>query len=293
MHSPYCGQYQAVSFDDLHRASRRIRNAMPQAISIDNFLDAHSEDKAIELCGKLAITRTILKAEQTSNLFVDPRQGSTMRFYDFKDTWFNPFFQCINEGCSTRTLEKRLSSIVLIIFNYDRCIEHYIYHSLQNYYAISENDAAELLKGIEIYHPYGMVGSLPYIRPDGATDFGAAPHPTNLINLAKQIKTFTEGTDEGSSDICDIRERMKQAKRLVFVGFAFHPMNIELLIPRSESREPFESQVYATGYGLSLSDREVIVKDLVARGMRELNVELTPDTCTRFFSDYRRSLSFT
>jgi hypothetical protein len=34
------------------RAGWRIRDAMPQAISIDNFIDTHSEDKQIELCGE-------------------------------------------------------------------------------------------------------------------------------------------------------------------------------------------------------------------------------------------------
>lgn len=36
------------------RAAWRIRDAMPQAISIDNFIDAHQGDALLELCGKLA-----------------------------------------------------------------------------------------------------------------------------------------------------------------------------------------------------------------------------------------------
>jgi len=39
----------------LQQAGWHIRDAMPQAISIDNFIDTHSENKHIELCGKLAI----------------------------------------------------------------------------------------------------------------------------------------------------------------------------------------------------------------------------------------------
>src|SRR4051794_32501351 len=38
----------------------RIRDAMPQPISIDNFLDAHQGDEQIELCGKLGIVQGIL-----------------------------------------------------------------------------------------------------------------------------------------------------------------------------------------------------------------------------------------
>ena len=39
-----------------------IRDAMPQAISIDSFIDHQGDDK-IEVCGKLAIVRSILEAQ--------------------------------------------------------------------------------------------------------------------------------------------------------------------------------------------------------------------------------------
>jgi hypothetical protein len=48
-----------------------IRDAMSQAISIDNFIDAHNGDEKIELCGKLATVRAILRAERSSSLYVD------------------------------------------------------------------------------------------------------------------------------------------------------------------------------------------------------------------------------
>jgi hypothetical protein len=37
------------------RCCRATSLALPQAISIDNFLDAHQNDKNTELCGKLGI----------------------------------------------------------------------------------------------------------------------------------------------------------------------------------------------------------------------------------------------
>ncbi len=49
-----------------------IRDAMPQAASIDNFIDHQGDDK-IELCGKLAIVRSILEAEKNSLLFFNER----------------------------------------------------------------------------------------------------------------------------------------------------------------------------------------------------------------------------
>ena len=39
----------------------KIRDALPQAMSIDNFIDSHRGNEKIELCGKLAIVRSILR----------------------------------------------------------------------------------------------------------------------------------------------------------------------------------------------------------------------------------------
>ena len=52
-------------------SSRHIAGAMPQALSIDNFIDSHRGDERIAICGKLAIVRAILDAEKQSKLFVD------------------------------------------------------------------------------------------------------------------------------------------------------------------------------------------------------------------------------
>lgn len=49
-------------------AAWRIRDAMPQAISINNFIDNHQGDEKIELCGKLAIVKSILDAEKSSKI---------------------------------------------------------------------------------------------------------------------------------------------------------------------------------------------------------------------------------
>src|SRR6266576_1369320 len=57
-------------------AARRIQNAMPQAISIDNFIDSHQGNEEIELCGKLAIVRSILEAEKGSRLYFDSGQSN-------------------------------------------------------------------------------------------------------------------------------------------------------------------------------------------------------------------------
>lgn len=279
----------------LHSA-RLIRDAMPQALSIDNFIDAHFHDKRLELCGKLAIARTILQAEAASTLFVDQARNQTkLDFGQLENTWFGYFTQLLTENCRVADLPARLASVVLIIFNYDRCIEHYLYYALQNYYAITPSDAALLLQKLEIYHPYGTVGSLPWLSPRNSIEFGSEPHPKKLLELAGQIKTFTEGTDATSSQIDAIRTQMTTAHRMVFLGFAFHRLNLGLLLPEGSVRPaPSDRRTFATGLGLSSSDAEAIAAELVDKGaMAAANVRVRNDlTCGQLFREYWRSMSF-
>ena len=175
----------ARSFDPYLHAAWKIRDAMPLAISIDSFIDAQRGDAKVELCGKLAIVRTILAAEKNSLLYVArTRYDSTIDYSRLDGTWFNTFFQLLTENSTASSFKERLSSIALVIFNYDRCIEHYLYHALQTYYPLSANDAALLLKSLEIYHPYGTVGELPWYSSTEAVDFGATPTARQLLNLA-------------------------------------------------------------------------------------------------------------
>lgn len=276
-------------------AALRIRDAMPQAFSIDNFIDAHQGDSKLELCGKLAIVKAILEAERNSSLHFDTRNArSGISYQSLEDTWFNAFWQLLTENCTSEQVEERLSSIGLIIFNYDRCIEHFLYHSLQTYYGIHPDRAATLVRGIEIYHPYGTVGALGWYKGDHTAEFGAEPQPDQLVNLADQIKTFTEGTDPTSSDVVEIRNRMIEARIVLFLGFAFHRLNLDLIRPQQSSHSnPEEVRYFATAKGISRSDCEVISSDLVKLGgIKSENIALRNDlTCSQLFREYWRSLS--
>ena len=70
-------------------AACRIARAMPQAISIDNYIDNHAGDKLIELSGKIAVVRSILEAESNSKLFINTRARETqINFHNIRKTWF-------------------------------------------------------------------------------------------------------------------------------------------------------------------------------------------------------------
>ena len=276
------------------KAGWRIRNAMPQAISIDNFIDSHSGDEHIELIGKLAIVRLILEAESKSALFIEfPSDQKRLNFDRLEKTWLHGFTQILFDGCSCSGLEQRLNSIALIIFNYDRCVEHYLYHAIQNYYEMPFSDVATLLQKLKIYHPYGTVGSLPWLSTNNAIEFGATPSAKRLLDLAGQIKTFTEGTDESSSDVNSIRSIMKTSSKLAFLGFAFHRMNIELLLPNSMANNRGAAQhIFATALDMSRSSTDFIESDLRNRGIGA-DMQLRRDLrCNQLIPEYWHNMSF-
>lgn len=279
----------------LQHASKRISDAMPQAISIDNFIDQHRSENLIAICGKIAIARCILDSEAHSLMRVDRSNIYNKLNVSFlENTWFNSFFQLLTENCEQEELPARFSEVAIICFNYDRCIEHYLHSSLQNYYGMAIEKAALTLTHLEIHHPYGTVGVLPWQSPQNSIDFGAAPSASQLSELASGLRTFTEGTDPNTSDISAIRAALSEADRIVFLGFAFHRLNLDLLFDDDiDNRQRRVCPIFSTALGLSFSDGEIIRHDLSQRGVIDPNgIQIRNDlTSYQLFSEYWRSLS--
>lgn len=284
---------QQQNINSYHSACISIANGMQVAPSIDHFINAHRHDSEITICGKLGIAYCILSAESGSEMRVDNQNiNNTINFKELEETWYNSFFHLIVDGCQLEDIPDRLSRIAIITFNYDRCIEHYLHHSLRCLYPqISPEQAAKLLENLKIYHPYGYLGPLPWVS-NSAVNFGGAPVTEQLVSMARGLKTFTEGTDDKHSDIIEIRSTIRSAKRVVFLGFAFAEQNLELLYGSNKLVTALDSPVYATAHGLSNSDTQVIKKDLHdISGHQPSDIHIRNDlTCAGLLREYGRSL---
>lgn len=269
-----------------------IHDALPQAISIDNYIDAHQGNSKIEICGKLAIAESILNAERNSNLFFKHPQNN-IDFSAIENTWFNSFMQLLTENCRITDIEQRLSTISLVIFNYDRCVEHFLFNALQNYYRISPDHAKNLLLRVNFFHPYGSIGDLPWMDNNGVS-FGEKVSGHNLINIISKIKTFTEGTDPGSSQIKEIRRAIAESEILVFLGFAYHKQNLKLIKPTKEELESMpKTFCYGTSVGISGSDTKRIADELADfANLSEDRIALNNVDCARLFHEHWRSFSW-
>jgi hypothetical protein len=243
----------------------------------------------------LAIVRTVLWCEGQSSIWVD-RRGPVLTTIDFerkenRESWASAFATGLFSGCGVDQLADRLSNLVLIVFNYDRCVEHYLFRSLVNYYEIGHDRAAELMRHIPIYHPYGKIGNLPWENREPSIEFGSEVRATELLTLAEGIYTFSESV--GSALEAEIREHVATCEKLIFLGFAFHKQNMELL--KASKPSLHAHSCYATALGFSSPDISEITKDIASlfapgshSGLEPFEVEDL--SCADLLREYSRSL---
>lgn len=278
----------------LHEAWH-IRDALPLAISIDNFIDSQRGNKKIEICGKLGIVRSILEAEKHSLLYFDEHANIYERGFEYsvlENTWYLPFFRLLTENCEKKQLADRFSYVSLIIFNYDRCFEHFIFNALQNYYRLSSEEAAKIGNSLNIYHPYGCVGPLPWQSLSKGIPYGGIVSPEQLLDLSRKVRTFTEGSNSEVTESIELKNKLITANRVAFLGFAFHPLNMQLIAPEDYYKNHQAPLCYATTLGISESDKRVIQSQVNTMFGNETHMETANLKCSDFFSEFWRSLSF-
>lgn len=272
-------------------AGRQLGQSAQQAISIDNVIDA-LEDPQIERLGKLGIARAILKAEAESPQFRPDPNTRTLDLRRFRDTWYSSLTKLLCEGVKKSQVGSVFNNLEIINFNYDRCLEHYLQHSISDYYGINAEEVRTAMNQLVIHRPYGMTGRLPWRPGEGdGVHFGSCG-AEQLAKVAQQIRTFTEQIEEGER-LEAMRAAIAGADRIVFLGFAFHRQNMALITADIDDH----TEVLATTLGISISDQGVIETELAdafgyAGDSRSLNrAELATMSCNDFFNEYRRTLT--
>jgi len=306
----YAEHYSKENDIDYSRALREIKTAaielsraMPLSESIDSYIERHKKSWAAVFCGKLVIVRAILNAEFHCAIPPIWNEHSSNELEEEKilfNSWYPLLFQKITEGCEIDELEKRFENISFIIFNYDRCFEYFMYRSLIfSTRDIDPEIAKKIVEKLHINHPYGTVGSL--WNKNGDITFGKKPNRIDLINLALRIKTFSERTNmEGKKD--GFQNFIREADRIIFLGFAYHKQNIDLLFDHLNNNDKTNNRIlsknivyYGTGYGISKNDLKHLNYTLKSKDIRiksDDNIDISPVSCSDFFHDFRHRLSF-
>ncbi|WP_417836787.1 hypothetical protein [Thalassospira tepidiphila] len=270
-------------------AADMISEAMPAAISIDNFLEAHKDSKEIAKMGKMAIVEAIIEAEANSKAYNE--ENEAFRVSRLNEVWILNLFKMLTEGVDLENVSSIFNNISIVCFNYDRCIEVSFLQLLNKYYGVSPEEAANILEGLVIIHPYGSLGDL---NDWGWSGFGKVRVTRNIeqfMSLSERIYTFSEQLADNEL-IERIHSAVSNAETLVFLGFAYHPQNMKLLQPKPSKMRV--RRIFATALGVSGYDVESIRQDVLStlNGARNLDVfEVRNDlTAQKFFEEYARTL---
>ncbi|MCW2573562.1 MAG: hypothetical protein JWO88_3620 [Frankiales bacterium] len=266
------------------QACLSIRAGVGLSPSIDDFIDKHQHDKAIEVCGKLAIAHAILNAERGSTLHVD--DSSTFNTIDFDavaDTWYTGFYELLSQGLPHSNLPDIFQNVAVVTFNYDRCIEHFLKYAIAANHRVSTDEARQRVDELILLRPYGSVGKMP---------FGSSNVPA-VADVGKSLKTYTEKVEDAAG-LAAIQNAVADAEVLVFLGNAFHENNLRLL---GDVRDPDKvKRIYATRKGVSDTDLQLVKQRLSKlRGTATSKTShdshfYFADTCSELFDEYRMSL---
>lgn len=271
-------------FHSQHEAAmRRVRDGIATKESIDDFIEEWKDVPFLADVAKVAIAHCILVAESETKLAeLAPVRSNAGLPYEprmttapdragvlaaLRETWLGCVLRYHNPQASRRSFLEALQGTAFVVFNYDRCIEQYLWHHLTTALAEPPDEAREILRGVPVLHAFGSVGQLPELG--GQHPFGAH-EPVRVLNAATQIRTYTESVDGIVGE--RIASVVQAADRLIFLGSAFHQQNLDLLFPggpkapldvwgtsyRLRPRKLNELQAYlgrAGGYSLRLEDK--------------------------------------
>ncbi|WP_156360063.1 hypothetical protein [Sphingomonas sp. Leaf10] len=252
---------QPQVYREYEQAATVISKALPFALSIDQYLDSQRANPVIVNLGKIGIASSILKAERQSIIGNPLRQavrlqgGESRLPAEVRQTWHLKLVQLLTAGKAKEDLDSLFNDVAFIVFNYDRCLEHYLTLALSRYYGTEANAMSQVLSRLEIVHPYGQVGNMPW-QGGTTVPFGGEAEG-QLRNVARSLLTFTESAQSGVTE--QVKSLIETAETVVFMGFGYLPQNVELLTARFQSNA---KRVFYTTYGVSRSDSELVEIDL-------------------------------
>lgn len=280
----------------LIQSGRAVAEAMALAPSIDTFLHTHRDNREFVLMGKLGIAKAILLAESKSLLAPTHDRSVPFSMKKLADTWYVSLAQHLFSGIQANEADKVFENVGFIVFNYDRCLEIFLTRALSVYFRIEIEEAKSIVNKIDIVHPYGSLGDYADTTHRGVV-FG--DDDCNLLSVAKRILTFSESIEDENL-VAKIKEMVREAETLVFLGFGFHEQNMDLLgdeVSKLEKRTNIE-RVYATTHGLSSSDAQVVknqiahlLKGRPQRPRDDYSILTYGGECRHLFAEYWRSLS--
>lgn len=264
-------------------AGRALSAALPGCESIDDYLERHTGNRPFELAGKLGIADCILAAERSSPLRQNPDNIRLPSIDPYRWHWLSRFLQTITKRRSPNDVSEAFAHLRVVNFNYDRCFEWFTHLWLRHVYNFDESKAFDVLAHTKIIHPYGCLGTIGH--HGNHVPFGSDPDPDVLLAISNNIQTYSESIEEDNRPI-QIREMTGDCGKFVFVGFAFHPQNMELLDLGGCTEMP---EVFATIVGMPAPRWEIAqtrLRKSLQKSRSTITVRVAENSAQQLILDY-------
>jgi hypothetical protein len=217
-----------LSDDQRLDAINQLRFGIGPGESIDLFLFRRRVSQAVRSLGMVALAHVILDHERRpplANFKLDDNESSLVATRQTLGSWPAHLLDgIIGQRAGKEITPQLFGDIGFAIFNYDRCVEHALFHILHRRHHLPIDHAREIVQSIPMVHIYGVLGD-PWRQ---AVPFGAENAP--LSTIVTGLRTYHEELGDSVHEQ-RIREMMDHAAKLVFLGFGFHPNNVDLLYP--------------------------------------------------------------
>lgn len=281
-----------ATFDSWINSCLRLRDGLGQfPLSIDTYLDTHASDTRMVVCGKLAIAHAILDAESKSELALMANPyASAIDFNKIKDTWYPKLQEFLFSGIKPDRIPEVFESTTFVVFNYDRCLEHFLFHSLRGYFHFDENETKSHLKSARIFHPYGQIGPLEWQSEKDPVAFGKSGELDAILKATDRIKLFTE-QDRNQTELDGINSALSDADAVVFLGFSYQTQNMELLkTPRAKRTiKIFGTALNCSEFDLPVIEQKVL-RSLGGKHPHKKSVFNRNWTCHGLFGELHHTL---
>ena len=169
------------------------------------------------------------------------------------------------------------------------------------FYKTSKAETEGIINNMNIYHPYGQAGFLPFQKEININTFGNVQvYKINI--LSSLIKTFMLDNINTDIEYQKARNFLYCADKVFFLGFAFYQQNIDLLFPqrllnefKDEQGRTFDvnsSQYYGTFYKISSINQNEIIQMIKIRNGHIINFIASQNKCVDFFNEFSNIISF-
>ncbi len=221
----------------LQQAAQTIRMAARVCNDIEAILEQHGHDPLVQAAGRLAIVYFTLQAEAASPLDEEPRDPGDLPLRG-TENWLYHFARTVVNGVPRAKAENCFDNLSIINFGYDRSIEHYLPWVLQMSFGMSLGEAQALVaEKLNVVHPFGQVGRLPWQKGNGAATEWGAEKPAKFDQLAACLHNASARMDDRTFKQT-LRGEMAKGRRLAFLGYDFQPLSTAMLFEQAMGHNP-------------------------------------------------------